>query len=138
MWARAWLDTLCPQSSEPHTPPPPPQRVSRVPESWEWGKINGPLFVGFVLLLLILVSVLLFSTWIYIRRGIVTVVSAHPARRCTSPLGVVPVGLGDGVGDCHDVANLPRKRSFYFPFVFLWGKNFTLFLRVWFLIFVHC
>ena len=35
-------------------------------------------------------------------------VSVYPARRCTSPLGVVFVGLGDGVGDCHDVA------SFYF------------------------
>ena len=37
-------------------------------------------------------------------------VSVHPARRCTSPLGVVPVGLGDGVGDCHDVANFPPVR----------------------------
>ena len=35
-------------------------------------------------------------------------VSVYPARWCTSPLGVVPAGLGDGVGDCHDVANLPR------------------------------
>ena len=46
---------------------------------------------GLVLLLLILVSV-----------------SVHPARLCTSPLGVVPAGLGDGVGDCHGVGNLPR------------------------------
>ena len=35
-------------------------------------------------------------------------VSVHPARWCTSPLGVVPAGLGDGVGDCHDAANLPK------------------------------
>ena len=35
-------------------------------------------------------------------------VSVYPARWCTSPLGVVPAGLGDGVGDCHDVAILPR------------------------------
>ena len=35
-------------------------------------------------------------------------VSVHPARWCTSPLGVVPAGLWDGVGDCHDVANLPK------------------------------
>ena len=35
-------------------------------------------------------------------------VSVHPARWCTSPLGVVPAGLGDGVGHCHDVAKLPR------------------------------
>ena len=36
-------------------------------------------------------------------------VSVCLARRCTSPLGVVPVGLGDGVGDCHDVANFLKK-----------------------------
>ena len=35
-------------------------------------------------------------------------VSVHPARWCTSPLGVVPAGLGDGVGLCLDVAKLPR------------------------------
>ena len=77
------------------------------------------LFWGLVLLLLVLVSVLLVSTWIHIGgggegrggsegRGIVTVVSVHPARWRASPLGVVPAGLGDGAGDCHDVANLPR------------------------------
>ena len=40
---------------------------------------------------------------------------------------VVPVGSGDGVGDCHDVANLPRVClliSLVFHFL---GKNFTLF-----------
>ena len=67
---------------------------------------------GLVLLLLILVSVLLVGTLINIREegGIVTAVSVHPARWCTSPLGVVPAGLGEGVGDCHDAANLPRVR----------------------------
>ena len=45
-------------------------------------------------------------------------VSVHPARRCTTPLGVVPVGLGDGVGHCHDVANLPRVRLFISFFFF--------------------
>ena len=35
-------------------------------------------------------------------------VSVHSARWCTSPLGVVPAWWGDGVGDCHDVANFPR------------------------------
>ena len=45
-----------------------------------------------VLLLLILVSVLLVGTWINIRRGIVTVVIVHPARRCTSPPGSCPLG----------------------------------------------
>ena len=34
-------------------------------------------------------------------------VSVHPARWCTSPIGVVP-GLGNGVGHGHEVANLPR------------------------------
>ena len=53
-------------------------------------------------------------------------VSVHPVRRCTSPLKVVPVGLGDGAGDCHDVANLPRRAFFLFPFLFV-GENFTLF-----------
>ena len=71
--------------------------------------------------------------------GIVTVVSVYPARRRTSLLRVVPVGLGDGVGDCHDVANLLKNKvSFHFPCISFWGENFTLFLRVWFLIFVHC
>ena len=44
-------------------------------------------------------------------------VSVHPARRRTSPRGVVPVGLGDGVGHCHDVVSHPGKCLFYFPFV---------------------
>ena len=36
---------------------------------------------------------------------IVTVVDVHPTWRCTSLLGGVPVGSGDGVGNCHDVSN---------------------------------
>ena len=53
-------------------------------------------------------------------------VSVHPARWCTSPLGVVPAGLGDGVGDCHDAANLPRVcLSHVFNF---FGKDSTLFV----------
>ena len=48
----------------------------------------------------------------HLEGGIVTVVSVHPARRCTSPPKIVPVGLGDGVGHCHDVDNLPRVRLF--------------------------
>ena len=67
---------------------------------------------GLVLLLKILVSVLFVSTWIHLGVGIVKVVNVYPARRCTSLLGVVPVGSGDGVGDCHDVASLPRVRLF--------------------------
>ena len=59
-------------------------------------------------------------------------VSVYPARRCTSPLGVVPVGSGDGVGDCHDVANLPRVCLFISLFYLFWEINLTLFFRVWF------
>ena len=59
--------------------------------------------------------------------GIVTVVSVHPARRCTSLLGVVPAGSGDGVGDCHDAAILPRVRLFI-SLVYLFGRtNYTFF-----------
>ena len=53
-------------------------------------------------------------------------VSVYPARRCTSPLGVVPVGSGDGFGDCHDVANLSRVCLFISLFIFC-GINLTLF-----------
>ena len=82
-------------------------------------------FWGLVLLLLILVFALLVSTWIHTSGGcIVTAVSVHPARRYTSPLGVVPVGSGDGVGDCHDVANLRRERLFVSPwYLFFGGKT---------------
>ena len=54
--------------------------------------------------------------------GIVTVVSVHPARWCTSPRAVVPVGLGDDVGDCHDAANLPKERLFISP-LYLFGRE---------------
>ena len=52
--------------------------------------------------------------------GIVTVVSVYPAQRCTSPLGVVPVGLRDGVGDCHDVANFIEKCLFVSLLFLFW------------------
>ena len=51
-------------------------------------------------------------------------VSVHPARRCTSPLGVGPAGLVDGVGDCYDVANLPGNCLFISLF-YLGGINLT-------------
>ena len=57
-------------------------------------------------------------------------VSVHPARWCTSPLGVVPAGLGDGVGDCHDVDNLPRVRLFMSLVYLFGGTNCTLFSGV--------
>ena len=56
-------------------------------------------------------------------------VSVHPARRRTSPLGVVPAGLGEGVGDCHDVTNLPRVCLFISIIFFFFGKNFTFFFQ---------
>ena len=53
---------------------------------------------------------LCFSFWLALGftmgGGIVTVVDVHPTWRCTSLRGVVPIGLGDGVGDCHDAAVL--------------------------------
>ena len=84
-------------------------------------------FWGLVLLLLIMVSFLLVGSLI---RGIVTVISVHPAQWCTSPLGVVPAGLGDGIGHCLDVAKLQRV-GLFISLVFLGGLLFTLFLRVW-------
>ena len=56
-------------------------------------------------------------------------VGVHPARWCTSPLGVVPAGLGDGVGDCHDAAHLPRVCLFTsLVFHYFFGRgNFTFF-----------
>ena len=57
-------------------------------------------------------------------------VSVHPAQWCTSPLGVVPAGLGDGVGHCHDVAKGPRV-CLFISLVFSFGRiSFTLFSRV--------
>ena len=49
-------------------------------------------------------------------------VSVHPARWCTSPLGVVPAGLGDGVGHCHDVAKFPRV-CLFISLVYLFEEN---------------
>ena len=44
--------------------------------------------------------------------------------------GVVPAGLGDGAGHCHDVAKLPKVCLFYFR-KFHFGKTCcTLFSRV--------
>ena len=49
-------------------------------------------------------------------------VNVHPARWCTSPLGVVPTGLGDGVDNCHDVANLPRV-CLFISLIYLFWEN---------------
>ena len=41
--------------------------------------------------------------------------------------GSCPLGRGDGVGDCHDAANLPRERLFISPLYLFWGENHALF-----------
>ena len=65
-------------------------------------------------------------------------ISVHPARWCTSPLGVVPVGLGSGVGDCHDVANFPEQWLFYsLVFHLFERKLYFFFFRVRFLVFLN-
>ena len=56
-------------------------------------------------------------------------ISVHPARWCTSPLGVVPAGLGDGVGHCLDVAILPKVGLFISLVFSFGGRIFTLFLE---------
>ena len=55
-------------------------------------------------------------------------VSVRPARRCTSPLGIVPAGSGEDVGDCHDVANFPMVYLFISLFLsFLVDKPYSFF-----------
>ena len=46
-------------------------------------------------------------------------VSVHPCSWCTFPLGVVPAGSGDGVGDC----------VFLFPFFNFSGDKTLLFFQ---------
>ena len=58
-------------------------------------------------------------------------ISVHPAQWCTSPLGVVHAGLGDGVGHCLDVAILPKVGLFISLVFSFGGRMFTLFFRVW-------
>ena len=83
---------------------------------------------GLVLLLLILVSVLLASTWIHIWRG-----HRHSGQRPSCSVVHFSsrgrAGLGDGVGHCPDVAKLPRVCLFISLIYFL-GTCCTLFSRV--------
>ena len=65
--------------------------------------------------------------------GIVTVVGVHPTWRCTSPRGVLPVGLVDGVGECHDAADL--QKSIFISFFYLFRGKSYVFSGVWFIIF---
>ena len=56
-------------------------------------------------------------------------VNVYPAPRCTSPLRVVPVGLGDGVGDCHDRRQSFEGAFFLFPLFFILGEQTLLFFQ---------
>ena len=56
-------------------------------------------------------------------------VSVHPARWCTSPLGVVPAGLGDGVGHCRDVAELQGCVFLFLLYIFLVKRVVLFFFR---------
>ena len=107
---------------------------TQVPVGWERGENKWSSSWGLVLLLLILVSVLLVSTWIHIGRG-----HRHSGQRPSRSAVYSPSrGRARWVGGRRWA--LPRRRqssksaSFYFPFVsFLGGENFTLFLRFGFL-----
>ena len=94
-------------------------------------------FWGLVLLLLILVFALLVSTWIHIGRG-----HRHSGQRLSRSTVHFPSrGRARWVGGrrwrLSRRPQFPKKVSFYFP-LFLFGEeNFTLFLRVWFLLFLY-
>ena len=55
--------------------------------------------------------------------------SVHPAHRCTSPLGVVPVGWVDGVGHCRDAASFPENGPFISLGLFFLGCKTMPFFR---------
>ena len=55
--------------------------------------------------------------------------NVSPAHRCTSPLGVVPVGLGDGVGLCRGAASFPENRPFISLGFFSAGTRLCRFFR---------
>ena len=85
---------------------------------------------GLVLFLLILVSVLLVSTWIHIRRG-----HRHSGQRLSCSVVHFPSrGRARWVGRRRWRLSRRRQSSkgvFFFPWcIFFWGTNFTLFSRV--------
>ena len=94
---------------------------------------------GLVLLLFFLVSVLLVSTLIHIRRG-----HRHSGQRPSCSVVHFPSrGRARWVGRRRWALSrrrqFPRNVTFYFPFVFSFlGKAIYSFLRVGFLIFVYC
>ena len=53
--------------------------------------------------------------------------SVHPAHRCTSPLGVVPVGWEDGVGHCRDAASFPENGPLISLELFSGEQNYPFF-----------
>ena len=69
--------------------------------------------------------------------GVVTVAGVHPARRSTSPRGVLPDGLGDGVGGCHDAAIFQKEGLFYFPLVHFRRCKLCFFLKEYGLLFLY-
>ena len=71
-------------------------------------------------------------------RWVATVDNVYPAHRCTSPLGVVPVGLGDGVGHCRDAASFPGNGPFISLGFFSGRQNYAFFVGVWFLCGSYC
>ena len=79
---------------------------------WDKGENNWSFSWGLAFLLFILMTVPLVSIWMNIRKE-----CRHSGQRlsCSSvhfPLGVVPVGLGDGVGLCRGAASFPENRPF--------------------------
>ena len=105
----------------------------------ENGENNWSFSWKLAFLLFILMSVPLASIWMNIRKECVaTVASVLPAHRCTSPLGVVPVGWEDGVGHCRDAASFPENGPFISPGVFSGVQNYAFFSGVWFLFGSYC
>ena len=79
---------------------------------------------GLVLLLLILVSVLVVGTWSYIRESSSEWSASVPLGGVLPLSGSCPLGLGESVGDCHDVAKLPRVCLLFPLYVFFGVTNY--------------
>ena len=93
------------------------------------GKRNGSLLGDWSSFCVFLVSFLLVSTWIHIGRE-----HRHSSQRPSCPAVHLPSRgrarwVGDGVGDCHDAADLSRECLFYFSLVSFWVRKLCSFLR---------
>ena len=64
--------------------------------------------------------------------------SVPSALRCTSPLGVVPVGWRDGVGLCRDATSFPENGHFISLGDISGVQNYAFFSGVWFLFGSYC